>query len=219
MLPYQNYLFDLDGTLTDPSEGITKCYQYALEKLGEKPADPERVHRLIGPPLRIGFASLLDDPTKERVEEAVRLYRERYATTGIFEARLTPRVHDTLDKLRSAGKTLFVVTSKTEHFAEQTLEHFGIDHFFDGVFGGDMSGTLDDKADIVHNCVTSNAIEPSESIMIGDRLHDFHAAKAHGIAMIGVRCGFAQPDELEALGCVTIINDISELLSAKLNSL
>ena len=181
--------------------------------MGEPVPTPDVIRKLIGPPLRLGFAQLLRDPSPANVETAVATYRERFAEKGIFEAQLTSGVPETLEALRSGGWQLYVVTSKMQNFAEQTLDHFGIAHHFDGVFGGSLSNALDDKAEIVKNCVTTSGISTDESIMVGDRLHDFHAARAHGIGMIGVRCGFAEPGELEGLGCLRIVNDVSELLS------
>ena len=49
-------LFDLDGTLTDSSEGITKSVQYALDKLGITENDEAVLKRYIGPPLDESFA-------------------------------------------------------------------------------------------------------------------------------------------------------------------
>jgi phosphoglycolate phosphatase len=208
---YDNILFDLDGTITDPSQGITKCYAYALEKMGEPVPARSELIKFIGPPLRQGFAQVISDPTSERVEEAVRLYRERFTDIGIYEVELTPGVKDAMERLKAAGKKLFVVTSKPQQFAERTLEHFGLMQYLDGVYGSSAEGTLDDKADIVALCLEREMLDPSRSIMIGDRLHDFHAASAHGVRMIGVRCGFAAPGELESLSCQCIINDLREL--------
>lgn len=209
---YNNYLFDLDGTITDPSHGIMACYAYALTKLGERVPPEEEIHKIIGPPLREGFAHFITNPTKERVEEAVRLYRERYTVTGIYEVELSPGAKEVLHGLKKAGKNIFVVTSKVQEYAVHTLEHLHVMQYVDAVYGSNFEGTLDNKADIVHLCVTKEKLDPNESIMIGDRLHDFHAAAEHGIRTIGVRCGFAEPGELEALDCVAIMNDLRELM-------
>jgi phosphoglycolate phosphatase len=209
---YKNILFDLDGTITDPSEGITRCYAYALEKMGE-PAPPEsELLKFIGPPLRLGFAQVISDPTSERVEEAVRLYRERFTEEGILEAKLTPGVAEVMRVLKSKDKRLFVVTSKTQSFAERTLQYFELMQYLSGVYGSTPTGELDDKKDILALCLMTEKLKSSECIMIGDRLHDVKAARVHGIRTIGVRCGFAQPGELEALDCECIIDDLRDLI-------
>lgn len=209
---YKNILLDLDGTITDPSEGITRCYAYALEKMGEPvPSDPALL-KFIGPPLRLGFAQVIADPTAERVEEAVRLYRERFTEEGIMEVKLTPGVAEAMRVMRSKEKRLFVVTSKTQSFAERTLHYFELMQYLDGVYGSTPTGELDDKKDILALCLTQEKLDPKECIMIGDRLHDVVAARAHGIRTIGVRCGFAQPGELEAHDFECIIDDLRDLI-------
>jgi phosphoglycolate phosphatase len=210
---YKNILFDLDGTITDPSEGITRCYAYALDKMGEPARDVRELHSYIGPPLRQGFAQVISDPTKERVEEAVRLYRVRFTDTGIYEVTLTPGAQEAISMLKAEGKRIFLVTSKTQTFAERTLQHFDLLQYFDGVYGSTPTGELDDKKDILALCLSKEGLDPAESIMIGDRIHDFQAASSHGIAMIGVKCGFAMPGELEALDCMSIVSDLRELVA------
>jgi phosphoglycolate phosphatase len=210
---YKNILFDLDGTITDPSEGITRCYAYAVEKMGEPVPLESELLKFIGPPLRLGFAQVISDPTIDRVEEAVRLYRERFTDTGIFEVELTPGVADVMRSLKASGKRLFVVTSKTQAFAERTLAHFNLLQYLDGVYGSSPTGELDDKKDILALCLKQEALDPAECVMIGDRLHDVLAAREHGIRTIGVRCGFAQPGELEELACLAIVNDLRGLIA------
>lgn len=209
---YTNILFDLDGTITDPSEGITRCYAYALEKMGEPLPDVTELHRFIGPPLRLGFAHVISNPTSERVEEAVRLYRERFTDTGIYEVTLTPGVAEVMRALREIGKRLFVVTSKTQAFAERTLDHFDLTQYLDGIYGSTPTGELDDKKDILALCLQQEQLDPSECIMIGDRKHDVIAARENGVRTIGVRCGFAEGGELEAHDCERIIDDLRELI-------
>ncbi len=209
---YKNILFDLDGTITDPSEGITRCYAYALEKMGEPVPPDSELLKFIGPPLRLGFAQVISDPTAERVEEAVRLYRERFTDEGILEAKLTPGVGEVLRVLKTQEKRRFVVTSKTQEFAVRTLQYFDLMQYLDGVYGSNPEGTLDDKADILALCLEQEKLDPTECIMIGDRMHDIIAARSHGIRTIGVRCGFAQPGELESHDCQCIVDDLRDLI-------
>ena len=54
MKKYDTLLFDLDGTLTDSTEGILKCLVYALERMGFEV--PEDKNRFLGPPLCSSFA-------------------------------------------------------------------------------------------------------------------------------------------------------------------
>ena len=85
-----NVLFDLDGTLTDPREGIVGCFKHALLSLGHAcPSDAE-VARYIGPPLQESFGILLQSTDSEQISAAVELYRQRFASKGMFENVVIP---------------------------------------------------------------------------------------------------------------------------------
>lgn len=103
--------FDLDGTLTDPAEGIKRCVVHALERMGRTvPAGSIR-ESLIGPPLRAGLAELLGQSDPEIIEEAVRLFRERYSAEGVLENKVYPGVPDMLDTLHKDSLKLLSNTS------------------------------------------------------------------------------------------------------------
>ena len=121
-------LFDLDGTLTDPKEGITKSFQYALKHFGIY-EELVNLEKFIGPPLHDSFRDdyNFDD---EKVEEAVTKFREYFAETGIFENKIFPNVKEILEYLYESGKVLLLATSKPTVFAERILKHFEIDQYF-----------------------------------------------------------------------------------------
>ncbi|HAX78961.1 MAG TPA: hypothetical protein DCY88_24820 [Cyanobacteria bacterium UBA11372] len=134
MLSYA-VLFDLDGTLTDPKPGITRCIQYALSELGHPPPNADELHWCIGPPLKGSFSQLLKTSNDRVIEQALSLYRRRYSTIGLFENSLYPEITATLKTIRSAGYKTFVATSKPHIYATRILEHFNILSLFDGVYG------------------------------------------------------------------------------------
>ena len=135
----QYILFDLDGTLTDSMEGITKSVQYALNAMGIEVEDHRELSFFVGPPLKESFQKNYHF-TDEEAEEAVRLYREYYRPKGIFENTVYEGIPEMLEHLCDAGKTLLVATSKPTDFAEQILEHFGLKDYFDGVVGSFLDG-------------------------------------------------------------------------------
>ena len=94
--------FDLDGTLTESGEGITKSVQYALEKLGRPEPDLSKLRVFVGPPLMEQFMKYAE-LDEETARQAVVYYRERYAETGIYENRPYPGVEELLQKLRRGG--------------------------------------------------------------------------------------------------------------------
>ena len=210
-MKFSNLLFDLDGTLTDPALGITRCYRHALAALGREAPPTDALLRLIGPPLRQNFRALLgtDDPVL--VERAVALYRERYAHTGLFENEAYPGVEAMLADLRAAGFRLFVATSKLARFVAPILERFRLAEHFAGVHGTALDGSLDDKSDLLAHLLASERLDPAATLMIGDREHDVFAARRNRVGALGVTYGYGARAELAAAGADFICDTPAEV--------
>ncbi len=196
--------FDLDGTLSDPSEGITKSVQHALQCLGRPYPDKSELQRYIGPPLRWTFPRLLGTDDSDLVETAIGYYRERYETVGLFENEVYPGVPELLQQLREDGYPLYVVTSKPTVYADRIIRHFGLDHFFIDVYGPELDGRFDEKSELVAFILCKRTLDPRRTVMIGDRARDVESGRTNGTRTIGVTYGFgslaeiatAQPDEI-----------------------
>jgi phosphoglycolate phosphatase len=215
-MPIRNLLFDLDGTLTDPAEGITRCYQFALEGLGRTPLQRAELLRFIGPPMRENFAAILGADDRELVERAVALYRERFARVGLYENEVYPGVREMLLALSVADFRLFVATSKVTEYSALILEHFRLAGFFVSVHGATPDGALDDKADLVARLLRVEEIDAAESVMIGDREHDIRAASRNGVRSVGVTYGYGSRAELDAAGANFICDTPSEVATVLL---
>ncbi len=205
--------FDLDGTLTDPKPGITRSIQYALQKL-DRPVIPteDELTWCIGPPLRASFVRLLGGD--DSADRAVSLYRERFADVGLFENRLYDGIADTLTALGGNGHRLFVATSKPHVFADRIIDHFGLRPHFDRVFGSELDGTRVDKGDLLEYALKEASVDPSKTLMIGDRSHDMVGAGKNGIRGIGVLYGYGSRDELIGAGAQHICATPKEILGA-----
>ncbi|MDX6695119.1 MAG: phosphoglycolate phosphatase [Blastocatellia bacterium] len=212
----RNVLFDLDGTLTDPREGITRCLQYALEKLSAEVPSQSALEAYIGPPLRSTFKALLAAPDAARVEAAVGFYRERFTLAGLFENELYAGVPLMLEDLRGAGFRLFVATSKAAVFAEKIIAHFRLSQFFDGVYGATLDGRYDDKADLLRHLLAAEALKASETVMVGDREHDIIAARHNRIHALGVTYGYGSRAELTAAGAAWLCDSPGDINAALL---
>lgn len=209
-----NLLFDLDGTLTDPYEGITKCIAYALEKMGRPSLDREDLRCCIGPPLRKSFARLLDSDDKALAEKALMIYRERFGSIGLFENKVYEDIPEVLDTLNKNGHALFVATSKPAVYAARIIDHFDLRRFFKNVYGSELDGTRGDKNDLISHILQKEAIGSSETIMIGDRKHDMIGAAANAIRAVGVLWGYGTKEELEKSGAYTCLEHPRELIKA-----
>jgi phosphoglycolate phosphatase len=190
--------FDLDGTLSDPSEGITKSVQHALKCLGRPYPGKSELQHYIGPPLRWTFPRLLGTDDSDLVETAIGYYRERYETVGLFENEVYPGIPELLQRLQDDGYPLYVVTSKPTVYADRIIRHFGLDHFFLDVYGPELDGRFDEKVELIEFILRERALDPKRTVMIGDRARDIESGKAHGTCTIGVVYGFGGLEEIAA---------------------
>ncbi len=211
-------LFDLDGTLTDPAEGITRCVAYALDAFGIHAA-PETLTDFIGPPLLEQFMAYahFDRDTALR---AVNKYRERFRDIGIFENRVLDGVPDMLKTLRENGHILAVASSKPEVFVRQVLDKYGLSDFFSIICGSELDGTRSKKAEVIEETLTRLAAsfpnedfsDRSRCLMVGDRIHDIEGAVACHMDAVGVTFGYAPEGELENSRAIAVISGWNELI-------
>lgn len=187
------HFFDLDGTLTDPAPGITRCIQYAHEGLGLDVPDAEDLLWCIGPPLQESFQHLVG---ADHAAEALRLYRERYSEIGLFENAVYPGVTELLGALRSRGAALHVASSKPRVFVERILDHFALTPCFDQVFGSELDGSRTNKSELLAHALERTGASGPGATMVGDRSHDAVGAKANGMRFVGVLYGYGSREEL-----------------------
>ena len=191
-----NVFFDLDGTLFDPKEGITRCIRYALEQLGRPCPSELELTQFIGPPLRVTFKKLLCPDEKRLIEEAVSFFRERFSKVGLFENKVYPEIAEMLAVLHENSYRLYVVTSKPKVYAERIVRHFSLDQWFSNVFGPDLDGHLDNKTELIESVLTNFMLVPEETVVIGDRKEDIVAGKLNRTRTIGVTYGYGSEEEI-----------------------
>lgn len=210
---YQYIFFDVDGTLTDPSEGITRSAQYALAKMGIEEPDLQKLWPFIGPPLKESFKEFYGF-SEEKAMEGVRIYREYFRKTGLYQNRLLDGVPKLLAHLREQGRVLAVASSKAEPFLMATLEMFHIADCFDYICGGTLDNTRITKAQVIGELLQRMQLsreERSKILMVGDRKHDVEGAAAFGIPCVGLSLGFAEEGELEKAGAIAVVDSMEEL--------
>jgi phosphoglycolate phosphatase len=204
-------LFDLDGTLTDPKLGITRSIQYALRKRGIAPPTADELEPFIGPPLAQSFRERLGFDESE-ARRAVDDYREYFSQAGLYENEVYDGIPELLRELRASELRVGLATSKPMVFAERILEHFDLAKHFDLVVGSHLDGTHVEKAEIVATALAGvSGIPPERVVMVGDRMHDVHGARANGIDAIAVTWGYGSKDELEAAAPTSLAQSVVEL--------
>lgn len=209
---YDYYLFDLDGTLTDPGIGITNSVMHALRKYGIEVSDRKTLYPFIGPPLVQSF-EMFCGFSKEKALQAVEYYREYFRVTGLFENEVYDGIADVLQELLKRNVKMAVATSKPEEFTLRILEHFSLLEYFDFVGGATLDGSRGKKADIIAYVIEQMAISDlSRVVMIGDRKYDIEGAKANGIKSAGVLYGYGDRQEIEEAGADHILSGPMEIL-------
>ncbi|MBI6851358.1 HAD family hydrolase [Pseudomonas cichorii] len=194
---YQNILFDLDGTLTDPRLGITRSIQFALAKLGIDEPDITRLEHFIGPPLLQAFMQFYD-MDEARAWEALTLYRERFKVTGLYENQVFDGVPELLEALAGQGRTLYIATSKPWVFAREIARHFDFAKYFKVIYGSELDGTRTDKVELIAHLLEQEGLDPKQTLMIGDRKHDLIGGLRNGLDVAAVGYGFGSHEELTA---------------------
>ncbi len=205
-------LFDLDGTLTDPKEGITRCVAHGLELFDIRVDDLDTLTPFIGPPLIDSYMEFFH-LAREQAEAAIVRYRERYGEVGWAENIPYPGIHDLCAKLKAAGKTLLVATSKPEGPAVRIMEHFGLARYFDLIGGAPLDNSARGrKAAVIRDTLERAGItDLSRCVMVGDRLHDIEGAHQVGLPVVGVLYGYGDRAEHEKHGADYIAADLAEL--------
>ena len=215
---YQYLLFDLDGTLTNPKEGITRSVQHALRHFGIEVADPDTLTPYIGPPLIPSFIEF-HGLTQEQTLEALQVYRQRFSTVGLFENEVLDGVPEMLRALKQNGRFVAVASSKPEPYVIRILEHFDLLQYFDEVVGASMEEKRSAKKDIIEEALRRMGKAPGDRdiLMIGDRMHDVEGAQLCGLDSLGIYTGFAPEGELEDAGATYVFHTIRDMADFLLN--
>ena len=203
--------FDLDGTLTDPKEGITNSVAYALSHFGIEVEDKSELIPFIGPPLWDSFEKFYGFSRRDS-SRAVTYFREYFADRGIFENYLFDGAREILERLKESGKSISLATSKPTEFAVRILKRFEIDGFFHVTAGSEMNGERVRKDEVIKYALEQNGFPPPERvIMIGDREHDIIGARSCSVRSMGVLYGYGGREELIAAGADIICEKISDI--------
>ena len=209
---YDVILWDLDGTLSDPKEGITLSVQYALKLLDYPFPKADDLEWIIGPPLKESFSKLFQSTDEVLLDQAMTFYRERYGEIGLYENIIYPGIPDMLAQLKEKGCKHLLATSKPKVFAEKILQHFLLDSYFSVIMGSELNGRFVEKdcliAEVLRTMPTGSR---SKTVMIGDRCYDVRGARANNIDVISVGYGYGSGEELRIASPDFIVRSVEDL--------
>ena len=211
MSKYKYIIFDLDGTLSDSKEGITKSVQYALKKVGIIEDNLDNLSHFVGPPMVEEYMKSYG-MSEEKAYETLDYYRERYVPTGIYETKIYPGVMEVLEAVRQNGLKIGMATSKPEGMAEDVAKYLKIFDYFDIICGADLHGPIQSKASVLNKLFDTSDFKKEESVLIGDTKFDVEGANEVGIDCLGVSWGTGTEEEMIGAGAIQVFDDHESLI-------
>ena len=215
---YNLCLFDLDGTLIDSQEGITKSLYHTFRFFGIPVADIGELKKFIGPPLRDSFRTY-SNLSEADIEKAIIMYREHYSEKGIYENSLYEGTMEMLSRLNAEGIQMVIATSKLTAYAEQIAERFDMKQYFDLIVGSEIDGTHTRKSEAINYAL--NKIDPDRrksAVMIGDSKYDVIGSQEVGIDNISVTWGYGSRSELKEANAMKLVDSPNELCTVILGT-
>lgn len=211
MTRFSHILLDLDGTVTNPKEGITRAAAKGLDHFSIPYASLDSLCCFIGPPLEASFMEF-GKLSKADAHIAIAKFREYYADKGIFECSLYDGIPHLLQSIKAADKKLFLATSKVRTYAVEILKHFDLLSYFDFISGSEFDGTRVIKGEVIAYALEQTQTKAStDVVMVGDRKHDIIGAKSAGLYSVGILYGYGSKEELESENPHIIIPSVKEL--------
>ena len=211
MSKYKYIIFDLDGTLSDSKEGITKSVQYALKKVGIIEDNLDNLNHFVGPPMVEEYMKSYG-MSEEKAYETLDYYRERYVPTGIYETKIYPGVKEVLEAVKQKDLKIGMATSKPEGMAEDVAKYLKIYDYFDIICGADLHGPIQSKASVLNKLFESSDFVKEESVLIGDTKFDVEGANEVGIDCLGVSWGTGTKKEMLDRGAFEIFDDYQSVI-------
>ncbi len=209
---FNTVIFDFDGTLVDTSRGIFNAVNYALREMGEsEDNDLNHLRKMVGPPLREGFAANYGIDG----EIATAKYREYYSVKGLFECEPFDGIGDLLSALKRKGVRVAVATIKPQEFTDRIVESLGWSGLIDVVVGAPMDGSCDDKGALIARVLERlGVVDKSGTVMVGDRASDIVGGRENGLATVFCRYGFANDKDAEGADADAAVENVPALAKA-----
>ncbi len=214
MKKYQYILWDMDGTISNTYEGVSRSLMQAFERYGiEWEGD---YSCFIGPPMRESLPQYAGVP-EDLVEDVIAKFRERYNPIGVYECELFPGVRETLEAFQNAGTVQVIASSKPEERCREIVRQFELTDLFNDVVGASMDGRIDTKIEVLDEAFRrfrerDPHFAKEDCVLIGDTKYDADGAREAGIDCIGVGYGFGTTEEMLEHGAIKVYEDLAELV-------
>ncbi|ASJ71023.1 phosphoglycolate phosphatase [Granulosicoccus antarcticus] len=186
---------DLDGTLVDSVKDMHEAVIAMQAGLSLDASSEQQVRGWVGNGIeRLVHRALTGDMLKEAepvlFEDALSGFKQAYAETIGRYSTLYPDVREGLLWMASQDIPLVMVTNKASFFANMLIEQLQIDQFFAHKIGGDDVAAAKPDPEALLLAASLCKASAVNSVLIGDSIHDFKAARAAGFHSVGVSYGY-----------------------------
>jgi phosphoglycolate phosphatase len=211
MSRFQTVLFDLDGTLLDHFAAIHLAHAHTTRHFGLSEPTFDDVRRAIGGGLEVAIERIFGEAHKDKVADAVKVYREFWAKNMLHGVAVLPGCRALLEALNTRGVTCGVLTNKHGPSARTVLAHLGVDHLFRGIFGALDTPWLKPEREFAHHALTKLHASPQSTCLIGDSPYDIEAAHNADFPCYCVCTGTHSREELQNAGADGVFEDMQSL--------
>lgn len=208
MLPFETFLFDLDGTLVDHFAAIHRAHTYTMRQLGLPPPTMAQVRAAVGGGVELAVSRLVG---KERTAEALAIYRPYWDGTMLQDVILLPGARELLEALRARGAKLAVFTNKHGPSSRKICDHLGVTSLFDGIFGATDTPWLKPQPEFAKYALEKLSARPETALLVGDSPFDVEAARNGGFPSWCVTTGTHTEPQLLAAGANRVFTDLIAL--------
>ena len=187
-------VFDMDGTLANTAPGIIASFLEVAHVLDIQEPPLESVYQSTSGSLMENLMRIYGLDNDQAVE-ALGIFKDYYNSTGYLQSELFPGMRETLEAIHGKGIKLGVATMKLDEYAKQLVDHWGLGDLFVDVCGADVFGTLT-KSDLIDKCIYAAGVDSSETLMVGDTVHDMKGARDSGTRFVAVTFGYGFTPDL-----------------------
>lgn len=211
MKEYDTYIFDLDGTLLDTLQDLAASTNFALRQAGMPERTTDEVRQFVGNGVRLLMERAIPDgASNAKFESTYQAFRMHYMEHNLDTTKPYPGIMETLQRLKTEGKNVAVVSNKFYAATQELCRHF---------FGDLVSVAIGERENIrkkpapdtVIEALRQLGVDKEGAVYIGDSDVDVATAQNSGLPCISVLWGFRDREFLLAYGATTLISSPTEL--------
>lgn len=203
-------VFDWDGTLYDSVDRIVATLQHAARAAGVAAPDPARAKSVIGLGLSEAMMALFPNESVSVHHSLAAFYKKIFSDVGGHTMQLFPGARDMLQAAKARGHMLAIATGKGRRGLDQMLAQEQLGEFFDATRCADETASKPNPK-MLFELMNELNVDASETVMIGDSLHDMDMAVQANVHRIAVTYGVQTRLNMIPYQPLAILDNIRQL--------